>query len=271
MEKADVVINDRKQSYVLPSAFELKQRNVNDMMGSQYGSCTGSSTNAMNQQEPPNAKVAPRVDSFGPVKKNPAQPITSSGIGFRHLQTEKHFCCRSVASSMRNVSSICLIQQDRNSIHLQQRESGAELHKGRAKNAVETQAEIQKCGTVEHCSSSHNADQRNDLVPGGVTESNLINEAYGTQKVSAETQNNASNSKKVKVETEKKKTYDWDSLRRQVYHNSPKKERSSDAMDSLDYEAVRDADVNEISNTIRERGMNNMLAERIKVSLETLS
>lgn len=41
--------------------------------------------------------------------------------------------------------------------------------------------------------------------------------------------------------------------------------RNRDSMDSLDYEALQNADVREISNTIKERGMNNMLAERIKV------
>lgn len=37
-------------------------------------------------------------------------------------------------------------------------------------------------------------------------------------------------------------------------------------MDSLNYEAVRCAPVKEISDAIKERGMNNMLAERIKVT-----
>lgn len=37
-------------------------------------------------------------------------------------------------------------------------------------------------------------------------------------------------------------------------------------MDSMDYEAMRCVSVDEISNTIKERGMNNLLAERIQVS-----
>lgn len=37
-------------------------------------------------------------------------------------------------------------------------------------------------------------------------------------------------------------------------------------MDSLDYEALRCANVNEIAKTIKGRGMNNMLAERIQVN-----
>jgi hypothetical protein len=48
-------------------------------------------------------------------------------------------------------------------------------------------------------------------------------------------------------------------------------ERSKDAQDSLDYEAVRCAKVAEVSNAIKERGMNNMLAERIKVHVLTKS
>lgn len=74
-----------------------------------------------------------------------------------------------------------------------------------------------------------------------------------------------SKARKVKPETEKKKVIDWDNLRKEVEANGGKKERSKETMDSLDYEAVRCASVKEISETIRERGMNNMLAERIKV------
>ncbi|XP_060201306.1 protein ROS1A [Lycium barbarum] len=61
-----------------------------------------------------------------------------------------------------------------------------------------------------------------------------------------------------------KQNVDWDSLRLQAQSNGKKRERTANTMDSLDWDAVRCADVNEIANTIRERGMNNMLAERIK-------
>ncbi|KAJ8754087.1 hypothetical protein K2173_001985 [Erythroxylum novogranatense] len=63
---------------------------------------------------------------------------------------------------------------------------------------------------------------------------------------------------------------DWDSLRKQAEANGRKRERTENTMDSLDWEAVRCADVNEIANTIKERGMNNMLAERIKEFLNRL-
>lgn len=62
-----------------------------------------------------------------------------------------------------------------------------------------------------------------------------------------------------------KEDIDWDSLRLQAQANGKKRERTRNTMDSLDYEAVRCANVDEIAHTIRERGMNNKLAERIKV------
>lgn len=59
---------------------------------------------------------------------------------------------------------------------------------------------------------------------------------------------------------------DWDGMRRKVIHDDGKKERSYESLDSINWEAVRNADVNKISEAIRERGMNNLLAERIKVT-----
>ncbi|KAF5729436.1 transcriptional activator DEMETER isoform X1 [Tripterygium wilfordii] len=76
--------------------------------------------------------------------------------------------------------------------------------------------------------------------------------------------------KKAKVEHENNNAIDWDNLRKQVDANGRKKEKNKDAMDSLDYEAVRCADVKEISDAIKERGMNNMLAERMKEFLNRM-
>nr|KYP41976.1 Transcriptional activator DEMETER [Cajanus cajan] len=79
-----------------------------------------------------------------------------------------------------------------------------------------------------------------------------------------------SKARKAKPETDKKHGCDWDKLRKEVQVNGTEIERSTDTMDSLDYEAVRCASVKEISKTIKERGMNNMLAERIKEFLDRL-
>ncbi|KAJ6325565.1 hypothetical protein OIU76_012609 [Salix suchowensis] len=79
----------------------------------------------------------------------------------------------------------------------------------------------------------------------------------------------ASKARKGKVEGERKDVFDWDSLRKQVQANGIK-ERTKDTMDSLDYEAVRCASVKEISDAIKERGMNNMLAERMQEFLNRM-
>nr|XP_043632656.1 DNA glycosylase/AP lyase ROS1-like [Erigeron canadensis] len=75
--------------------------------------------------------------------------------------------------------------------------------------------------------------------------------------------------RKGKTRKGKKVKVDWDSLRKSAQVKK-KRERTLDTMDSLDYEAVRCADVDEISDAIKDRGMNNMLAERIKEFLNRL-
>ncbi|XP_050380354.1 protein ROS1C isoform X2 [Argentina anserina] len=67
-----------------------------------------------------------------------------------------------------------------------------------------------------------------------------------------------------------KKAQDWDKLREQAEPNGRKREKTAKTMDSVDWEAVRTANVNDIAQTIKERGMNNMLAERIKDFLNRL-
>ncbi|PHT65239.1 Protein ROS1 [Capsicum annuum] len=95
-------------------------------------------------------------------------------------------------------------------------------------------------------------------------------QAYHSSNQPSETGASISKKRKRKVEEGDKKAFDWDSLRKEVQSKSGKKERSKDAMDSLNYEAVRRAAVKEISDAIKERGMNNMLAERIKDFLNRL-
>ncbi|CAA0818864.1 Transcriptional activator DEMETER [Striga hermonthica] len=56
----------------------------------------------------------------------------------------------------------------------------------------------------------------------------------------------------------------WDHLRKQANAGGKERERTVNTMDSVDWDAVRCADVNDIAQSIKERGMNNILAERIK-------
>ncbi|XP_052174810.1 protein ROS1A-like [Diospyros lotus] len=66
-----------------------------------------------------------------------------------------------------------------------------------------------------------------------------------------------------------KEKVDWDSLRQKAQTRG-KRERTVNTMDSLNWEAVRCADVSEVANTIKDRGMNNVLAGRIKDFLNRL-
>ncbi|KAK9061325.1 hypothetical protein SSX86_018505 [Deinandra increscens subsp. villosa] len=81
---------------------------------------------------------------------------------------------------------------------------------------------------------------------------------------------NMPKAKKETPEDERKRAIDWDSLRKEALSNGEKKERSKDAKDTIDYEALRHANVNEISDAIKERGMNNLLADRMKEFLNRL-
>ncbi|KAJ8551446.1 hypothetical protein K7X08_021461 [Anisodus acutangulus] len=128
----------------------------------------------------------------------------------------------------------------------------------------------------QHSVSSHQKEMSMDsqlesaCIRQSVTHSEAVakgqeeGQAYLSNEQPSITGTSISNTRKRKVEEGDKKAFDWDSLRKEVQSKSGKKERSKDAMDSLNYEAVRGAPVKEISDAIKERGMNNMLAERIK-------
>ncbi|KAL3839761.1 hypothetical protein ACJIZ3_024352 [Penstemon smallii] len=70
--------------------------------------------------------------------------------------------------------------------------------------------------------------------------------------------------KEGRLEKEKQIAADWDGLRKKAQEGGRKRERTSNTMDSVDWGAVRSANVHEIAQTIKDRGMNNKLAERIQ-------
>jgi hypothetical protein len=113
-----------------------------------------------------------------------------------------------------------------------------------------------------------NDHSSNFEIPEGVA-SNLIDNSKDAKSASSKIPHDVPKVKKARVGAGKKRTFDWDILRKEVLCNHGNKERGHNAKDSIDWERIRQADVKEISETIRERGMNNMLAERIKVSLTT--
>ncbi|KAI3797619.1 hypothetical protein L1987_32879 [Smallanthus sonchifolius] len=117
---------------------------------------------------------------------------------------------------------------------------------------------IFECQTVSENSMNQPTEILEVTEPNSNENGNLKISASGSTKV-----------KKGKTGKAKKIKSDWDSMRKNAQFKN-KGERLPGTMDSLDYEAVRRADVNEISDTIKDRGMNNMLAERIKEFLNRL-
>jgi hypothetical protein len=108
-----------------------------------------------------------------------------------------------------------------------------------------------------------------ELLQGVASDS--IEKPQDTKKAFPEILADKSKTKKARVGARKKRTYDWDILRKEVIANRGNEERGQNAKDALDWETIRQIDVKEISDTIRERGMNNMLSERIKVSMSIQS
>uniref|UniRef100_A0A0E0C1Q4 Permuted single zf-CXXC unit domain-containing protein n=1 Tax=Oryza meridionalis TaxID=40149 RepID=A0A0E0C1Q4_9ORYZ len=124
-------------------------------------------------------------------------------------------------------------------------------------NVIRVQAK-----TCEKHSSSNlcgNMNSHSDDPPG--VASGSIGKSKHTEK--------RSKARNVRGQT-KMKPYDWDNLRKEVLRNHGNRQRSDKAKDAIDWEAVRQANVNEISFVIKEQGMNNMLAERIKDFLNRL-
>ncbi|KAM2878203.1 hypothetical protein FF1_013828 [Malus domestica] len=129
-----------------------------------------------------------------------------------------------------------------------------------------------------HSQEQNNKIQQSRLnVSGGTTdvrqkaaELGLNEQSNSVSKEFTSTNAATSKTKNRRAGKENKDQQDWDKLRKQAESNGKKREKTENTMDSLDWEAVRCADVNEIAQTIKERGMNNMLAERIKDFLNRL-
>ncbi|ONK77095.1 uncharacterized protein A4U43_C02F3050 [Asparagus officinalis] len=151
----------------------------------------------------------------------------------------------------------------------QHQESEEETKAERTQHEVVIQTQIQNWGTHETYSDLKDGDMSNKVNPINETNSSLRNEEGTTQKGSDENLNDTSKGKKGKANIAKEK-YDWDSLRKEVLQNGGNKERSEDTMDSLDYDALRCAEVSEIAEAIKERGQHFNLSKRIKEFLNRI-
>ncbi|KAK4409047.1 DNA glycosylase/AP lyase ROS1 [Sesamum angolense] len=85
----------------------------------------------------------------------------------------------------------------------------------------------------------------------------------------ASLQTESTSRKKGKVKDKQENTINWDDLRKNISHGSSRN-RTYQTMDSVNWEAVRQAKVEELAKVIMERGMNNILAGRIKDFLDRI-
>ncbi|CAL9198321.1 unnamed protein product [Musa hybrid cultivar] len=212
----------------------------------------------------------PAVDIYAPTYKHFIQPSASPEAESFLI---KQFCCPGNLQTDINEAPMCesisqkySLLPDDNIVKFQKDEK-RQFEVESTKQAVQFQLLKQNSDNQQNFPNLHN--NGNPLEASEKVQLDLKDDAYVSKKISAETPKRKSK-EKLKDENERKKNYDWDSLRKEVNRDGTKKERIHDTMDSVNWEAVRCAEVNEISETIRERGMNNMLAERIKEFLNRL-
>jgi len=166
-----------------------------------------------------------------------------------------------------NMSSCYVLEGEKMTIQSQTQSMGQPLEK--VGSTVEGQASsIWKRPNLPNLSQDPDVTQSKT---GFDSRSNYQKEVDPTSKHShalpgiVDTTNPSPGKPKKRSGKEKRNAYDWDSLRKNAQANGRIRERAANTRDSIDWEAVRLADVCEIADTIKARGMNNMLAERIKV------
>ena len=230
----------------LAARFPLRSKGENKSANEEMTSSPAVVDDSNKSSEKMSEQFCDQTSSAGaPISKNSDQPTTFFG---EVSIEEKHFSCQSDASSEK------IISEDGNSVIFQQREGEGKFHTEETRHAIGPQP--QHLGASQTSSDSPNDDRQNNSNP-------IEAELKSPQKVSFENLNNTSKNNKAKAKIDND-TFDWDNLRKQ-YQNEANKERSDRNRDSLDYEAVRCADRTEISEAIKKRGQNNLLADRIKV------
>ncbi|KAF0911763.1 hypothetical protein E2562_012271 [Oryza meyeriana var. granulata] len=217
---------------------------------------------------PSQSEPTPGADMISPTIDNRFQPLSSEAMSFSREQSS----CEKYLS--RNEAQTAFVKQHGTSnlqgdYTVRTEQSGGE-HSQSGYSQQDDNVGFQTATISNVYSSNLCQNQKaNSEVLQGVS-SNLIENSKDAKKTSPEVPVDGSKAKRPRVGAGKKRTYDWDMLRKEVLYSHGNKERGQNAKDSIDWETIRQADVKEISETIRERGMNNMLAERIKDFLNRL-
>jgi hypothetical protein len=208
------------------------------------------------------------VDFISPIMDKYFHPSSSETVSFAKEQ--------SIENNLSRNDAVAAFVEQHETPNLQEEFTTKAKQTGSEKHQSECS---QHCGNVEllknkdrsHFSSNlYQSEKANsELLQGAASDS--IDKPKDTKKAYPEVLADKSKTKKARVGARKKRTYDWDILRKEVIANRGNEERNQNAKDALDWETIRQIDVKEISDTIRERGMNNMLSERIKVSMSKSS
>lgn len=111
---------------------------------------------------------------------------------------------------------------------------------------------------IEHCAStSENGSPESSVTCTSITNNQACEmvSSLPLKRVPVEKQTKEKNKKEPP-------NVDWDSLRKTY---SGKRERNDENMDGIDWQSVRQATTDDIADTIKGRGMQNVLARKIKV------
>ncbi|PKA61546.1 Transcriptional activator DEMETER [Apostasia shenzhenica] len=207
------------------------------------------------------------IGSNVPIPKHHAQQTGSSEMeDGANMQPFGH---GNAAAGMNNENSnICSNFQNEDMKSSQQHDGNLKFLAGKTPEAVCNPDQMENDEARPTQASNSNGEQK--LAPAEKVNPSMKDRGSKIQKISAGIPKIGTKDVKRRAGTEKS-AYDWEDLRKEIHRNKPAdQQRSRDKMDSVDWEAVRCADACKVAETIRERGMNNVLAERIKEFLDRL-
>ncbi|KAK1696076.1 hypothetical protein QYE76_012773 [Lolium multiflorum] len=207
-----------------------------------------------------------RVDFISPIMDKYFHPPSSETVSFAKEQSIENNLSRNDAVPAFVKQHVTLNLQEEFTTKAMQ--IGGEKHQSGCSQQYGNVGLLKNKDAIHFSSNLYQSEKANSELLQAVA-SDSVEKPKDSKKAFPEVLADKSKTKKARV-ARKKRTYDWDVLRKEVIANRGNEERGQNAKDALDWETIRQIDVKEISDTIRERGMNNMLSERIKAFLNRL-
>ncbi|XP_047046196.1 protein ROS1A-like [Lolium rigidum] len=207
------------------------------------------------------------ADFISPIMDKYFHPSCSETVSF----AKEH----SIQNNLSRNDAVAAFVEQHVSLNLQEKfttkakQIGGEKHQSGCSQQYDNVGLLKNKDGSHFSSNLYQSEKSNSPLLQDVA-SDSVEKPKDTKKAFLEVPADKSKTKKTRAGARKKKTYDWDILRKEVIANRGNEERGQNAKDALDWETIRQIDVKEISDTIRERGMNNMLSERIKAFLNRL-